>query len=117
MPHDDAVSLFLAFLQDGKDPVNPSLPAVDDPRGYQDELEYAGDFIEKLMKRSVSASLKDDMDEPAREVAFTNPLGFAKGSVGFKLKVVRTETVGRDGISYARAYDASGRCVETKVLR
>jgi hypothetical protein len=116
MPHDDAVSLFLAYLQDGRDPENPSLPAVDDPSAYLDDIEYPGDFIEKLTKRSVPAQLEDDLDEPEREVAFTNPLGFAKGSVGFKLKIVRIETVEEDGRSIARAYDASGRCVDTELV-
>jgi hypothetical protein len=112
--YDHEALLLLAHLKDGADAMNPSLPAVDDPRGYQDEIEYAGDFIAKLT--GASAQLKDDLDEPEREITFTNPLGFAKGSIGFKLKVVRTETVERDGRSYARAYDASGRCVDTKLL-
>jgi hypothetical protein len=119
MPHDDAVSLFLAYLQDGKDPVNPSLPAVDDPRGYQDELEYAGDFIAKLSKGSAAGAAgpqRDDLDEPERQPAFKNPMGFSKNSVGYRLKVVRSEIVEKDGCTWAYAYDSSGRCVDARYV-
>jgi hypothetical protein len=116
MPHDDAVSLFLAYLQDGKDPVNPSLPAVDDPSAYLDPLEMPGDFIEKLAKATSAHLVGDDLDNAVTQTEFANPINFPPGSIGYRKRIVMNRIVEQDGFHWAYGIDDQGRTVASRFL-
>ena len=71
-----------------------------------------------LAKSSVAAD--PTWDEPLTvstlEKSFTNPLGFTKWSMGYRLGIVRVEEKEINGERWSRAYNQAGELVEARLI-
>lgn len=103
------------------DPVNPSISVLppEDPI-----TKFARDREFELALQKTGGALGSDSswDEPlAASVPlgkrFTNPLNFAKGTIGFKLGIVRQERkTGIDGDVWLHGYNEAGELVDARVM-
>jgi hypothetical protein len=103
--------LFNNYFRDTEDWVN--LPLRDDAAAYEDEnrIEMPGDFVEKLSKRTAPARREDDLNKSARVPEFKNPLGLEKGTVEFKLRIVRKTITENQGFRFVNGFDDAGKLV------
>jgi hypothetical protein len=76
---------------------------------------------ESVLAKSSPVAADPTWDEPLTvstplEKSFTNPLGFTKWSMGYRLGIVRVEEKEINGERWSRAYNQAGELVEARVI-
>lgn len=100
-------------VDDGSELAENEFGLIPDPPHPFEKL-FSGTELRKSVEdcgwdaRASAALSKSSGCEP-----FSNPLGFSRSSIGYKLAVVRIEQEVVDGERYSTAYNAAGECVES----
>ena len=121
---DEFLMKILFGCSDWRKGLDSNSPGLDDEFVRPDALEK---FVEAARSQAVLAKARapivdeswNDWDEPLTakplEKRFTNPLGFAKGTIGFKLGITRVEQKIIDGEKWTYGY-AGDELVDARVV-